>query len=311
MSYILQGTLRKSIKFTGVGLHSGVATSATVFPAPAGTGIVFQRMDVPGDKGLLPAKWDSVVSSPLCTRLVNDHDISLSTIEHLMAALVGCGIHNARIHVTAGEVPIMDGSASVFVKGFLQTGIRHQDAPVHAIKVLKPVEVRRGDAVARIAPNDTLLIEFDIDFEDAAIGAQSKTLNMSNGSFVRELSASRTFCRQADVDHMQANGLALGGAPGENAVVFDGDEIVSPGGLRHTDEPVRHKMLDALGDLGLAGYPILGHYQGIRAGHALTNDLLRALFADSEAFEIVECDADMVALLPGAGVHLGELPEVA
>ncbi|MEM6589540.1 MAG: UDP-3-O-acyl-N-acetylglucosamine deacetylase [Pseudomonadota bacterium] len=307
----MQGTLRKSITFTGVGLHSGVETSATVFPAPVGTGIVFQRMDVAADKGVLPARWDSVISSPLCTKLVNDHDVSLSTVEHLMAALMGCGIHNARINVTAGEVPIMDGSASVFVKGFLQTGIRHQVAPVQAVKVLKPVEVRRGDAVARISPNETLLIEFDIEFDDAAIGAQSKTLNMSNGSFVRELSSSRTFCRQADVDHMQANGLALGGCPGENAVVFDGDEIVSPGGLRHADEPVRHKMLDALGDLGLAGYPILGHYKGIRAGHALTNDLLRALFADREAFEIVECDADMLALLPGAGVHLGELPEVA
>lgn len=283
----------------------------TVYPAPANTGIGFQRLDVDAGQGTIPAQWDSVISSPLCTRLVNDFDVSVSTVEHLMAALMGCGIHNARIHVTAAEVPIMDGSASVFVRGFLQTGIRRQNAPVHAVRVLKPVEVRRGDAVARIAPHDTLLIEFDIEFEDAAIGAQSKTLNMSNGSFVRELSSSRTFCRQADVDHMQANGLALGGSPGENAVVFDGGEVVSPGGLRHADEPVRHKMLDALGDLGLAGYPILGHYQGIRAGHALTNDLLRALFADSQAFEIVECDGEMLSRLPGAGVHVGELPEVA
>ena len=303
--------MRKSITLTGVGLHSGVETSVTVYPAPANTGIVFLRLDVPADEGVIPARWDSVISSPLCTRLVNDHEVSISTVEHLMAALMGCGIHNARIHVTAAEVPIMDGSASVFVREFLNIGIRRQNAPVKALRVLRPVEVRRGDAVARITPNDTLLIEFDIEFEDAAIGAQSKTLNMSNGSFVRELSSSRTFCRQADVDHMQANGLALGGSPGENAVVFDGGKVVSPGGLRHADEPVRHKMLDALGDLGLAGYPILGHYQGIRAGHALTNDLLRALFADTEAFEIVECDAKMLSLLPGAGVHLGELPEVA
>ena len=283
----------------------------TVYPAPANTGIVFQRLDVPADEGIIPAQWDSVISSPLCTRLVNDYEVSVSTVEHLMAALMGCGIHNARIHVTAAEVPIMDGSASAFVQAFLRVGIRRQTAPVRALRVVKPVEVRRGDAVARISPHETLLIEFDIEFEDAAIGAQSKTLNMSNGSFVRELSSSRTFCRQADVDHMQANGLALGGSPGENAVVVDGGRVVSPGGLRHADEPVRHKMLDALGDLGLAGYPILGHYQGIRAGHALTNDLLRALFADRQAFEIVECDAQMLSLLPGAGVHLGELPEVA
>ncbi|MEO0747679.1 MAG: UDP-3-O-acyl-N-acetylglucosamine deacetylase [Pseudomonadota bacterium] len=307
----MQGTLKNPVRFSGVGLHSGAQTTLTVYPSPADSGIVFHRMDVARAHRAVPARWDSVISSPLCTRIVNDFEVSISTVEHLMAALVGCGIHNARIDVTAGEVPIMDGSASVFVRAFLNAGIVAQRAPVKALRVLKHVEVRRGDAVARIMPHKTLLIEFDIEFEDQAIGAQSKKLNMSNGSFVRELCSSRTFCRQADVDHMQANGLALGGSPGENAVVFDGDKIVSPGGLRHADEPVRHKMLDALGDLGLAGVPILGHYQGIRAGHALTNDLLRALFADREAFEIIECDPKMLSLLPGAGVHLGELPEVA
>jgi UDP-3-O-[3-hydroxymyristoyl] N-acetylglucosamine deacetylase len=268
-------------------------------------------MDMDPAQADIPARWDLVISSPLCTRLVNDHDVAVSTVEHLMAALMGCGIHNVLVEVTGAEIPIMDGSASVFVRKFLQTGISLLPTPIKALRVLKPVEVRRGDAMARITPHDTLLIEFGIEFEDAAIGAQKKTLNMSNGSFVRELSSSRTFCRQADVDTMQANGLALGGSPGENAVVFDGDRVVSPGGLRHSDEPVRHKMLDALGDLGLAGLPILGHYQGVRAGHALTNDLLRALFAQADAYEIVECDDDMIARLPGAGVHLGEMPEVA
>ncbi len=307
----MQGTLKKPITFTGVGLHSGAETSVTVSPAGVDAGITFLRRDVERARAVIEGRWDRVVPSPLCTRLVNDHEVAISTVEHLMAALMGCGIHNALIEVDGPEIPIMDGSASVFVRGFLQTGVLMQDSPLKALRILKPVEVSLGDAVARITPHDTLLIEFDIEFEDAAIGSQSKTLNMSNGSFVRELCSSRTFCRQADVDTMQANGLALGGSPGENAVVFDGDRIVSPGGLRHADEPVRHKMLDALGDLGLAGLPILGHYRGIRAGHALTNHLLRAVFADKYAYEIVECDDDMISLLPGAGVHLGEMPELA
>ncbi|MEQ9257851.1 MAG: UDP-3-O-acyl-N-acetylglucosamine deacetylase [Roseovarius sp.] len=307
----MQSTIKSSVTFEGVGLHSGAPAKVTIRPAGPDYGIVFRRLDAPLGQGDIPARWDLVKQSPLCTLMVNAQGVSVSTVEHLMAALVGCGIHNALIEVTGPEVPILDGSASVFVRGILGRGLRRSDAPIRAIRVLKPVEVRRGDASARLVSHDTLLIEFAIEFEDAAIGAQKKLLNMSNGSFIRELSTSRTFCRQADVEAMLANGLALGGSPGENAVVFDGDRIVSPGGLRHADEPVRHKMLDALGDLGLAGLPILGHYQGVRAGHALTNDLLRALFADPEAFEIVECDAEICDRLPGAGVHPGEIPEVA
>jgi UDP-3-O-[3-hydroxymyristoyl] N-acetylglucosamine deacetylase len=155
-----------------------------------------------------------------------------------------------------------------------------------------------------------LEIDFSIDFEDAAIGLQSRRLNMANGAFVRELSDSRTFCRQSDVEAMRERGLALGGTL-ENAVVFDGDRVLSPGGLRHVDEPVRHKMLDALGDLALAGGPILGLYTGERAGHALTNRLLRALFADLTAFRHVDCGPQTLGKLPGIGVHAGDLPAQA
>ena len=204
----------------------------------------------------------------------------------------------------------MDGSSAMFVRGLIAAGERRLNAPVKALRLLRDVKVSRGDAWARLTPHDSLLIEFDISFADSAIGTQRKLLNMSNGSFVRELSDCRTFCRQADVDTMRANGLALGGTL-ENAVVVDGDKILSPGGLRRRDEAVRHKMLDALGDLALAGYPILGHYHGFRAGHALTNDLLRAVFADEANFEVVACDADMVARLPGSGVHWDEIPQVA
>ena len=177
--------------------------------------------------------------------------------------------------------------------------------------MLRPVEVRVGDAVARLDPAETLEIAFSIAFEDAAIGTQQKHLVMANGAFLRELSDSRTFCRQADVDDMRARGLALGGEPGENAVVFDGDRVSSPGGLRHKDEPVRHKMLDALGDLALAGAPILGRYTGHRAGHAMTNRLLRALFADPTAYRLVECDEVRRRDLPGARISRADIPAVA
>lgn len=307
---LLQTTIAAAMSFHGAGLHSGEPARVTVRPAPAGHGLVFRRTDAPAGAGEIPARWDHVEPSPLCTRLVNAHGFSLATVEHVMAALVGCAIHNAVIEVDGPEVPILDGSSAAFVRGILSRGVRQQDAPLQALKVVGEVEVCRGAARARLVPHDTLLIEFDIEFEDAAIGAQKKLLNMSNGSFVRELCNSRTFCRMADVEAMRANGLALGGTF-ENAVVVDGAQVLSPGGLRHSDEAVRHKMLDALGDLGLAGYPVLGHYQGVRAGHALTNDLLRVLFARPDCFEIVACDADMAARLPGAGVHRGEIPEVA
>lgn len=307
----MQNTIKTPVSFDGVGLHSGKSARVTILPAPAYRGIVFRRMDVEARNCEIPARWDLVNQSPLCTLLENTDGVTVSTVEHIMAALSGCGIHNAVLEVSGPEVPILDGSSAQFVRGILSSGLRRQDAPVRALRILKPVEVTRGEASARLVPHDTLLIEFAIEFEDAAIGHQKKLLNMSNGSFVRELSTSRTFCRQADVDAMQANGLALGGNPGENAVVFDGDRVLSPGGLRQPDEPVRHKMLDALGDLALAGMPILGHYQGLRAGHAVTNDLLRALFDQPDAYEIVTCDETMAARLPGAGVHWGEIPDVA
>jgi UDP-3-O-[3-hydroxymyristoyl] N-acetylglucosamine deacetylase len=278
-----------------------------VHPADADHGIWFRRTDVADLDAMVPARWDVVTPSRLCTVVENADGVSVSTIEHVMAALAGSAIHNALIEIDGPEVPILDGSSLAFVAGFLTAGIEEQDAPIRAVRVLKAVEVRDGDAVARLEPADMLEIDFSIDFADAAIGVQSRVLNMANGAFVRELSDSRTFCRQSDVDAMRANGLALGGTL-DNAVVIDGDRVLSPGGLRHADEPVRHKMLDALGDLALAGGPILGRYTGVRAGHALTNRLLRALFADPAAFRLVDCGPQTHGKLPGVGVHVGDLP---
>jgi UDP-3-O-[3-hydroxymyristoyl] N-acetylglucosamine deacetylase len=307
----VQNTVKTAISFTGKGLHSGKPATATVLPAAPNHGIWFKRIDVHLGDRMIPARWDAVNRSPLCTKLENATGLQVSTVEHLMAALAGCGIHNALIEIDGPEVPILDGSAAPFVRGIMERGVQMQSAPVMVLEVLKEVTVREGDAVATIAPSDTLRIDFEIDFADAAIGHQKKSLVMNNGSFARELCDSRTFCRQADVDAMQANGLALGGKAGENAVVFDGDDVLSPGGLRHADEPVRHKMLDALGDLALAGAPLLGHYTGQRAGHSLTNTLLRALFATPGAVRLVQCDSAMASRLPGHGLVWDEIPAVA
>ncbi len=308
---IVQTTVRRAVSFAGDGLHSGIPARITVRPTAIASGIQFRRTDLAGTDAVVPARWNLVETSPLCTRLVNAAGVSVSTVEHLMAALAGCGIHNAVIDIDGPEVPILDGSSAPFVAGLLAVGTRLLGTPLSAIQVIAPVEVRHGDAYARLDPADTLEIEFEIDFADAAIGHQARRLSMSNGAFVHELCDARTFCRLSDVETMRANGLALGGRAGENAVVFNGADIISPGGLRHRDEPVRHKMLDALGDLALAGRPILGRYTGVRAGHATTNQLLRALFARPDAFRIVQCDAAMRARLPGTGVGRADLSSMS
>ncbi|MBE0413546.1 UDP-3-O-acyl-N-acetylglucosamine deacetylase [Yoonia sp.] len=305
----MQTTLHSPVTFDGVGLHSGAPVRVVLRPAGAESGIVFRRVDLPGQP-ILPARWDHVVVSPLNTRLVTAAGVTVSTIEHLMAALSGCGVHNAVVDIDGPEVPILDGSAAAFVRGIMHVGLATVSAPLRAIEILRDVTVTDGVSTASLTPATTLQIDFQIDFEEPAIGRQQKSLNMANGAFVRQLCDSRTFCRASDVDVMRANGLALGGTL-NNAVVFDGHQVLTPGGLRHPDEAVRHKMLDALGDLYTAGAPILGRYTGIRAGHAITNRLLRQLFDQPENWRWVACDAAIAARLPGVGVSLADLPAVA
>lgn len=301
----MQRTLTEEVRLTGTGLHSGRRVGLSILPAAADRGITFRRTDLPGAP-LVPARWDAVVPSRLCTVVANAAGDSVSTIEHLMAALAGTGVHNATVLVDGPEVPILDGSAAPFVAAILAAGITTLPAPVRVIRVRRVVTVEDGAALARLEPAEMPEIDFRIDFADAAIGRQSREMVLANGAFVRELADSRTFCRAADVTAMQAQGLALGGTY-DNAVVVEGDRVLSPGGLRHADEPVRHKMLDAVGDLALAGGPILGRYTGVRAGHALTNRLLRALFADPTAFERADCALPMHRKLPGVGVSAADL----
>jgi len=307
----VQTTIRTAISFEGIGLHSGKPARLTIRPASANHGVWFKRVDILLGDNMVPARWDAVELSPLCTRIKNRAGVEVSTIEHVMAALAGCGVHNALIEIDGPEVPILDGSSAPFVRGILSRGARVLPMPLRVMEVLTPVEVHTAHGWARLSPGQGgLSMDFHIDFDDAAIGVQDKTLNLANGTFVRELCDSRTFCRQADVDTMRANGLALGGNM-ENAVVVDGDRVLSPGGLRHADEAVRHKMLDALGDLSLAGVPILGHYTGHKAGHSMTNMLLREIFSMPEAFRMIEVDGHTAARLPGAGVVRDEIPAVA
>lgn len=307
----MQNTLKATVAFAGVGLHSGKPARMALKPAPAGHGIVFKRTDIALGNNVIPARWDLVERTPLCTKLVNEAGVTLSTVEHIMAALAGCGVHNVLIEIDGPEVPIADGSSVEFVRAIMKQGVKGQGVPVTAWEVVKPVTVEKDGATATLMPSGRFKIEFHIDFAETAIGRQSRTLDMRNGAFARELSDSRTFCRRADVENMQANGLALGGVPGENAVVFDGDTIESGAGLRHADEPVRHKMLDALGDLALAGGPIIGHYTGDKAGHALTNTLLRAAFATPGALRKVVCSAAQAEDLPGSGLVWDEIPHQA
>ena len=275
----VQQTLRTAIDCTGVGVHSGRRSRLTLRPAAAGTGIVFRRTDLGLD---IPARFDHVVDTRLCTvlGLPGRKQAIIGTVEHVMAALSGMGISNCVIEVDGPEVPILDGSAASFVFLIECAGMQAQTAPERAIAVRRTVRVDQGDAFIELRPGSAALgIAMSIAFTDVAIGQQALSLHITSATFRRELAAARTFGRASDVAALQASGLARGGSL-ENAVVVDGDKVLNPGGLRMADEFVRHKMLDAVGDLALAGAPLRGRITAHKSGHALNNRLLRALFAD-------------------------------
>ena len=297
----MQATLRSKINFEGVGLHSGKVSKLFLLPAPANHGIWFKRIDIADPDNRVEAIYTNVREKPLCTQLENNCGVKVSTVEHLMAALAGCGIQNILIELTSEEVPILDGCSEAFVEAILLAGIKRQNAKQYAVKIMSRIEVNYEEAFASLSPAQSLEIDCSIDFEEEAIGQQAKSLNMANGTFVRELSSSRTFCRKVDIDVMHSRGLALGGSY-DNAIVFDKGNVLTPGGLRYRDEAVRHKMLDALGDLTLAGMPIIGRYVGIRSGHMVTHRLLKKLFSNPNFFRILECSSDQLNTLPGYGV---------
>lgn len=283
---LLQKTLKAPIHCQGIGLHSGSPINLTMAPADPNTGILFRRVDLKNGARDIPARFDMVSDTRLCTTVSNDHHGSVATIEHLMAALAGCGVDNAIIELDGPEIPVMDGSSEPFVFLIECAGVVEQSAERYAIRVKKPVRVGDDGTFAMLEPGHRFTMAMGIDFKSEAIGRQDIFLEVSDMTFKRELSQARTFGFLHEVEAMRAAGLGRGGSL-ENAVVIDGDTIMNEDGLRYEDEFVRHKALDCIGDLALAGGPILGHFKGRRTGHALNNQLLRALFADSDNYERV------------------------
>ncbi|NQZ14766.1 MAG: UDP-3-O-acyl-N-acetylglucosamine deacetylase [Alphaproteobacteria bacterium] len=292
----MQHTLNKSFTLTDIGLHSGKPVKITVKPADADHGIVFQRVDMTdlsAEEQKIPAKWNRVVDTRLCTVIANEKGANVGTIEHLMAALRAAGVDNALIEIDAAEVPVFDGSSIRFIEAIDEVGTAAQNAPRRAIRILKDVTVQEGDKVVTLSPSTVPLYEGRIEYNSAPIiGDQSYTLKLVNGNFKHDVADCRTFGLVQDVEAMKNAGLALGGSL-DNAVVVDDDRVLNPDGLRCRDEFVRHKILDAVGDIALAGGLVLGHYKGSKAGHDMNNKILRALFADDSAYEVTDFYIDI------------------
>lgn len=295
----MRRTLKRPIQMQGVGVHSGAPARLTLRPASPEAGILIHRRDVGGEAGSIPARYDLATDTRLCTKLTNAHGVSVGTVEHLMAALAGCGVDDVLIEIDGPEVPIMDGGSRPFVEAILSAGLAEADAPLRVIRILAPVEVRHEDKIARLESCARFEGRFEIEFPDAAIGRQAIELDLSGDAFVEELAAARTFGRLFEIEKLREMGLTRGGSL-ENAVVVDGGRVLNPGGLRWPDEFVRHKLLDAVGDLALAGAPILGRYLGVKAGHDMTNRLLRALFAAPHLWRYESVEGARGALLPDA-----------
>lgn len=291
---IRQRTLRNTIRATGIGLHSGDKVYLTLIPAPVGTGIVFRRTDLtPAVE--IPAQALMVKETTLSTTLVAGN-VKVSTVEHLMAALAGLGIDNLYIELSAAEVPIMDGSAGPFVFLLQSAGIQEQNAPKKFIRIRRKVTVTEEDKTASFLPFKGFKVGFTIDFDHPVFRSRSQhaSVDFSTTSFVREVSRARTFGFMKDIEYLRARNLAKGGSV-DNAIVIDDYGILNEDGLRYEDEFVRHKILDAIGDLYLAGHSLIGEYQGFKSGHALNNQLVRELIRQQDAWEIVTFDRDEVS----------------
>lgn len=280
-----QQTLAGPAFCAGTGVHGGLRARLVMRPAPAGTGIRFKRTDVTDRDNVIHARGDCVSEVQLGTTLSNEDDVSVAVVEHLLAACSGMGLDNAIMELDAPEVPVMDGSSAVFCSLMGQAGLARQDMARRRIRILDAVEVRSGPKWARLSPSDhdDLTLRAKIDFESRAIGVQQMTLRLQPGLFARDLAFARTFGFARDVEALKAMGLARGGSL-DNAVVIDGHDILNPEGLRAEDEFIRHKLLDAVGDLFLAGGPIAGIYEAEQPGHALNNQLVRELLATPEAW---------------------------
>jgi UDP-3-O-[3-hydroxymyristoyl] N-acetylglucosamine deacetylase len=281
-----QRTLKGSIKTTGVGLHTGARVDLNLRPAPADTGIVFHRVDLP-QPATIPAIARNVGDTRLSSSLEKD-GVKISTVEHLMSALAGLGIDNLHVDVAGPEIPIMDGSAGPFVFLLQSAGIEEQSAPKRYLRIKEPVEIRRDDKWARFEPFHGFKLDFTIDFPHPVFGVESRqvVIDFAEHSYTKEVSRARTFAFMEDVEAMREAGLALGGSL-QNAIVLDETRVLNSEGLRYDNEFVKHKVLDAIGDLYLLGHPLIGTYAAFKSGHALNNAVSRALLDRPDAWELV------------------------
>ncbi|MEN4904495.1 UDP-3-O-acyl-N-acetylglucosamine deacetylase [Luteimonas sp. TWI1416] len=297
-----QRTIKNVIRATGVGLHSGEKVFLTMRPAAPDTGIVFRRVDLDPVVDI-PAEGGLVTETTLCTGL-SLGTANVQTVEHLMSALAGLGVDNLYVELSAAEVPIMDGSSGPFVFLLQSAGVVEQAAPKRFIRILAPIEVREGDKIARFEPYDGFRLDFTIAFDHPAIPlAQSRAeVEFSTEAYIREVSRARTFGFMRDLEYMRERNLGLGGSM-DNAIVLDEFRVLNDDGLRYANEFVRHKILDAVGDLYLAGHPILGLFKGYKSGHALNNKLVRALLETRSAWDIVSfAEDDAAPVVYGAPV---------
>ena len=286
MSILNQKTIKKEVKFEGIGLHTGQKVLVNILPSKPNSGIVFKRIDLKNNNIILPNVYN-VSNATLCTTITNEHGVSVSTIEHLMAALYGLGIDNALIEINSQEVPIMDGSAKIFVEKFLETGFEISEVPIKLIKITKEISLKDGSKYISIGQSNVSLdIDFEIKYSNSFIGNQKNKINVYENNLL-EIYNSRTFCLYEDIESLRSMGLAKGGSL-DNAVVVKGDKVLNPEGLRNKQEFVNHKILDCMGDLYLTGYKIIGSIKCSQGGHSLTNRLLRKVFADKNNYKIFE-----------------------
>ncbi len=286
MITVSQKTINNKISCSGVGLHSGENALMTLFPAPCDTGIVFKRIDLPNQDNVIKAHYKNVIGTNLGTTLTNSAGAKVSTIEHLMAAIWGCGIDNLLIEINGPEIPIMDGSSEPFVFLLECAGINTQEQPRRVIEILKKVRVEEKGKFIEVEPSKEFSIDLHIDFDHKEIQQQKFDYHSTFTSFKNDLCRARTFCFKHEVEQMHKMGLAKGGSL-DNAIVVDENGIVNTGGLRYGDEFVRHKTIDFIGDVYLAGHYILGHFTASKAGHGINNKLLHEIFKDETAWRVI------------------------
>ena len=306
MSVLNQKTINQDITFNGVGLHSGLAATMTVKPAAPNTGIIFKRTDLKENNVIIPNIFN-VSSAIFCTTISNEHGVSVSTIEHLMGALYGLGIDNALIEIDNQEVPILDGSAKLFIEAISETGIKNSNAPIKIIKIEKKIEFSDGNKTITIEPSKISLdIDFELKYTNEIIGTQRNSVKVFE-SDLSDIYNSRTFCLFEDIEKLKEMGLAKGGSL-DNAVVVKNNAVLNQNGLRNHKEFVNHKILDCMGDLYLAGYKIIGKIVCSQGGHKLTNQLLRKVFENDENFSLIEIKEKS---LPHAFVNKTSLRSIA